>query len=1166
MNFFKQVMTSGNSDLEQKLREMEGKLSAIDKSQAVIEFNPDGTIITANANFLSAVGYRLDEIQGQHHRMFVGSEYGNSREYAAFWDSLNRGEFQQGEFERFNKQGESIWIQATYNPIVDETGRPYKVVKFASDITAQKMLSMDSAGKIAAISRAQAVIEFTPDGSILTANDNFLATVGYSLDEIQGQHHRLFVKPEYANSNEYRDFWKSLAAGEFKGGEFERVGKDGGSIWIQATYNPIFNEDGSVRKVVKFATNITDQKMENVDSSGKIAAINRAQAVIEFTPEGETLTANENFLATLGYSLDEIQGKHHRLFVKPEYANSNEYSLFWQSLASGEFKGGEFERVGKDGNAVWIQATYNPILNEDGSVLKVVKFATNITEQKLESIDFSGKVAAISRAQAMIEFTPTGEILTANENFLATVGYSLAEIQGKHHSLFVKPEYAASPEYKEFWKMLAGGDFSAGEYERVGKSGDSVWIQATYNPIMNDRGEVVKVVKFATNITEQKLKAVTDKKNAQIANALKLCQANVMLADNDMNIVYMNDEVERMLKNRESELKQHLSGFEVDKLIGTSVDTFHQDPSHQRRMIGDLKDPFKTRIAFDDINFDVTATPWMDNDGNRIGTVVEWLDITDELKARAEEKRLADANARVKQALDSVATNAMIADNDGNIIYMNEAVQSMMNNAESDLRKDLPNFDAANLMGANFDSFHKNPAHQRSMVSALSQTFKTEIEVGGRTFKLTANPIFNEDNERLGTVVEWLDRTIEVKAEREIDAIVDAASAGDLSRRVDTIGKEGFFLNLAQGLNRLLGIADDVVNDTVRIFDALAHGNLTRKIETEYAGSFGKLKQDANSTVERLTEIITRIRESASTVATGASEIAQGNADLSKRTESQASSLEETASSMEEMTSAVKQTSENSVHANELASSARGKAQEGGEVVNKAVTAMDEINQASKKISDIIGVIDEIAFQTNLLALNAAVEAARAGEQGRGFAVVAGEVRNLAQRSAGAAKEIKDLIRDSVDKVEAGTSLVNASGKTLNEIIGAVDRVSAMIQEISTAAAEQSAGIDQVNSAVAQMDEMTQQNAALVEEATAAGEAMSGQAQGMTQLMEFFTLGGNDISSMAANMDMPGAAPTMAAPRGAAPAAPMAAPAPAPAAGGDQGGLSVSSSDDWEEF
>jgi methyl-accepting chemotaxis protein len=900
------------------------------------------------------------------------------------------------------------------------------------------------------------------------------------------------------------------------------------------------------------AANDIESQRAFADLKSKVDAINTSQAVIEFNLDGTIITANDNFLGAMGYQLHEVEGKHHRIFVDAEYARSTEYAQFWEKLNRGEFQQAEYERFANGGRSVWIQASYNPIFDETGKPVKVVKFATDITENKVKSLDYAGKMEAISKAQAVIEFTPEGEIIYANDNFLNTLGYRLDEIVGKHHRIFVSSKDAATSEYQDFWNRLGRGIFDSGEYERFSKTGESVWIQATYNPITDNNGKVVKVVKFATDITEQKNKAEENAITANYANALKLCQANVMLADNDMNIIYMNDEVLKMLQGRERELQKYLPNFNVDKLIGTNVDGFHKNPSHQRKMVREITEPYNTRLNFDTLNFELTATPWVGTDGSRIGTVVEWVDITDSLKAQEEERKISNANSQVKQALDCLTANAMIADKDGNIIYMNDAVTSMMRDAESDLRKELPGFDAKHLVGENIDRFHKNPAHQRSMLSALTQTYSTQIVVGGRTFSLIANPIISDGGERLGTVVEWADRTKEVGAEKEIDAIVEAAAAGDLSRRIETTGKDGFFLNLAEGLNRLLGIADDVVADTVRIFDALAHGNLTRQIDKEYMGSFGKLKQDANSTVERLTEIITRIRESASTVTTGASEIAQGNADLSKRTESQASSLEETASSMEEMTSAVKQTSENSVHANELANSARGKAQEGGDVVSKAVDAMNEINQASKKISDIIGVIDEIAFQTNLLALNAAVEAARAGEQGRGFAVVAGEVRNLAQRSAGAAKEIKDLIRDSVDKVEAGTSLVNASGKTLSEIIGAVDRVSSMIQEISTAASEQSAGIDQVNSAVAQMDEMTQQNAALVEEATAAGEAMSGQAQEMSQLMEFFTL----------NSQGGGSAALAIASRAPAPAPVSRAPAPV----ASQGGLSVSNTDEWEEF
>ena len=338
----------------------------------------------------------------------------------------------------------------------------------------------------------------------------------------------------------------------------------------------------------------------------------------------------------------------------------------------------------------------------------------------------------------------------------------------------------------------------------------------------------------------------------------------------------------------------------------------------------------------------------------------------------------------------------------------------------------------------------------------------------------------------------------------DIQAMVDAARNGDLSERISLEGKTGFYESLSTGVNDLVDASERVVNDTVRVLGAISSGDLTESIEAEYQGSFGQLKQDANATATKLIEVVAEIERSSDSVKTGSEELSQGNANLSQRTEEQASSLEETASSMEEMTSTVKQNADNAALANELAIAAHEDAGKGGEVVARAVTAMDEINASSRKISEIIGVIDEIAFQTNLLALNASVEAARAGDQGRGFAVVATEVRNLAGRSATAAKEIKELIEDSVTKVEDGSRLVNESGATLQEIVGGVKKVTDVVAEIATASAQQSAGIEEVNKAVMQMDEMTQQNAALVEQAAAASESIGEQSHALNEMIGFF--------------------------------------------------------------
>ena len=276
-------------------------------------------------------------------------------------------------------------------------------------------------GQLAAISKAMAVIKFTTDGKILTANENFLAALGYSLNEIKDQHHGIFVEPHYRSSNEYRMFWDKLGRGEYDAGQYKRIGKGGKEIWIQASYNPILDTNGKPFKVVKYASDITEQKMRNADFEGQLAAIGKAQAVIEFTPDGKILTANENFLATVGYSLNEIKGQHHGMFVEPSYRQSAEYRMFWDKLGRGEYDANQYKRIGRGGKEIWIQASYNPILDANGKPFKVVKYASDITEQKLRTADFEGQLAAIGKAQAVIEFTTDGKILTANENFLATV-------------------------------------------------------------------------------------------------------------------------------------------------------------------------------------------------------------------------------------------------------------------------------------------------------------------------------------------------------------------------------------------------------------------------------------------------------------------------------------------------------------------------------------------------------------------------------------------------------------------------------------------------------------------------------------------------------------------------------------------------------------------------
>ena len=679
----------------------------------------------------------------------------------------------------------------------------------------------------------------------------------------------------------------------------------------------------------------------------------------------------------------------------------------------------------------------------------------------------------------------------------------LSTMGGRHQEYGVLPEhYPLVSESLIFVMKKMAGDLWTDKIE-------SAWSKAldVVSKVMLDAYSDTKETDL-TNETDkapQGAAAMTDEdilELSRLRSAVGGAMQAIMMIDRDFNVTYANKASIDLLAKHEATLQSVFPGFQAHAILGTNIDIFHKNPAHQRQMLANPENlPYTTEIQIAHLTMQLNVTAMMDINGEYIGNALEWSDITDT------KQREIDV-ARLQSAIDGAEANLMICDTNLDITYANAAVVSMLASRETILRQAFPGFDAHNLVGQNIDQFHKNPAHQRNILGHTANLpMKAELNVAGIDFTVNATAIVDNNGEMLGNMVEWADITEQKDAENQIQSLIDNAVQGKLDARIDASSYSGFMKNLGDGVNELMDAVVQPMQEARRVIISLSTGDLTEEMEGEYTGEFAELRDAINETTTVLSEMVDQIMDSSESILTSSDEISRGNADLSQRTEEQASSLEETASSMEQMTSTVKQNADNAREANQLAAAARDQAEKGGEVVQKAVNAMGEINTSSKKIADIIGVIDEIAFQTNLLALNAAVEAARAGEQGKGFAVVAAEVRNLAQRSAGAAKEIKGLINDSVERVDEGSKLVDESGRTLEEIVNGVKKVSDIIAEIAAAAQEQSAGIEEVNKAITQMDEMTQQNAALVEQATAASESMNDEAKEMNDLMEFFDPG-----------------------------------------------------------
>lgn len=676
-------------------------------------------------------------------------------------------------------------------------------------------------------------------------------------------------------------------------------------------------------------------------NDGILKALDRSQAVIEFTLEGKILHANKNFLDVTGYSLNEIIGRHHSIFVDRKEASSPAYKAFWEKLGNGEFDTGKYKRVTKAGEDIWIQAAYNPILDGNGKPFKVVKFATDITESEIATNENSAKISAISRSQAVIEFDLDGNITTANDAFLSVMGYSLNEIVGKHHRMFVDEEFSKSSDYHHHWERLRNGEFVEGKFKRVSKDGEEVWIQASYNPLFDLDGKPYKIVKYASDVTQVEFER-------------------------------RRNEEERARKAEE---------------VRTVID--------------------------------------------RVGAAL---------------RRLSDED-----------------------------------------------------------------------------------------YSQTIDDAFPEEFEQ-----------VRADINRAIGKMAEAERQRELNDQQMAKAREE---------------QNEVVQALASALESLSEGDLAIEIEKAFPEEFDQLRLDFNSAISKLCDAMRGVVICADGIKTGAGEITQAADDLSRRTEGQAATLEETAASLEELTVGVKAAAEGADRANQVVGEAKRNAEESGEVVRQAVSAMAEIEKSSEQISQIISVIDDISFQTNLLALNAGVEAARAGDAGLGFAVVAKEVGALAQRSSTAAKEIKVLIKTSSQHVEHGVDLVGQAGKALTEIVSSVTNINELVSAIATSSKEQSTGIGEINVAVNQLDQVTQQNAAMVEQSTAASHSMAQEAQELAAMVAAFKTD-HAISSVTGK-----AQPSKKKTDDAKPQAAAKAPASAVVASHQTtSGKTANGADNWEDF
>ncbi|MFZ5657012.1 MAG: methyl-accepting chemotaxis protein [Pseudomonadota bacterium] len=711
---------------------------------------------------------------------------------------------------------------------------------------------------------------------------------------------------------------------------------------------------------------------------------------------------------------------------------------------------------------------------------------------------------------------PEGRITYVNTAFVQVSGYAEHELLGQPHNIVRHPDMPAAA-FADLWATLKSGRPWVGMVRNRCRNGDHYWVEAHVTPLHED-GRHVGYMSVRRRATR-----------AQIEEAEA---RHVALREGDARLRFRHGRIDRRHPLRRLNplwllsLRQRLllaalgsvafaaaawlarhagDGALATLLGGGGVFALYSAAWLGRDVVGRLDAANAHFHALADGRYDQAIAIDRNDEVGRLLLGLKSMQVRLGFQVEDGARMLREAT-RLRCALDASASNVLVANRELRIAYANRGMAALLAATEADLRRTRADFRADALVGTPMDALFDGTGISHELLATLGQAREVRIELGGHVFDLVLTPVLDDEGARIGLATEWRDRTVELAMEAEVARVVGAAANGDFHARIDTTRQQGFLRHLGQDVNRLVDATRTALGELERMLDALAAGDLGYRADAALDGQFGRLQAAANRSAARLGETVGAIRLAANAIRAAADEIAAGNADLARRTEQQAASLEQTGAAMDELTAAVRGNTAGAQQAQRLAGDAAHTAGEGGAAMDRVVDTMDGIRSASRRVAEIVGVIDGIAFQTNILALNAAVEAARAGEEGRGFAVVAAEVRNLAQRSAAAARDVRDLVATSVVQVEAGSEWVGTAHGRIAQIVDDAQRVSGLVADIARASSQQADGIARIGDAVAHMDAGTQQNAALVEQASASALGLQAQAERLVEAVAVFRL------------------------------------------------------------